>query len=225
MFRRKKARHDDELGEGNAAGDAQQAEEVPEPEPGADLRARGPWDASEVSIPEDDQTRIDLGSLLIAPHEGLELQLQVDEASGEVAAVILAAEQGAAEVRAFAAPRNGDIWDEVRRGVAAEVAQMGGTATEVEGPFGTELLVSLVVDLPDGQPAQQVSKVVGIPGPRWLLRATLFGRPAVEHDDDGDIETALRDVVVVRGGTPIPPGDALPLTMPPNAQPTEPEIS
>jgi len=223
MFRRKKARHDDELGEGNAAGDAQYAEEVPEPEPGADLRARGPWDASEVSIPEDDQTRIDLGSLLIAPHEGLELQLQVDEASGEVAAVILAAEQGAAEVRAFAAPRNGDIWDEVRRGVAAEVAQMGGTATEVEGPFGTELLVSLVVDLPDGQPAQQVSKVVGIPGPRWLLRATLFGRPAVEHDDDGDIETALRDVVVVRGGTPIPPGDALPLTMPPNAQPTEPD--
>ena len=29
--------------------------------------------------------------------------------------------------------------------------------------------------------------MVGITGPRWLLRATLFGRPAVEHDDDGHV--------------------------------------
>ena len=57
----------------------------------------------------------------------------------------------------------------------------------------------------------------------WLLRATLFGRPAVEHQQDGDVETALRDVVVVRGTTPVPPGDPLPLTMPPNAQRMEPE--
>jgi hypothetical protein len=84
-------------------------------------------------------------------------------------------------------------------------------------------VVSLAVTLPDGQLAQQVSKVVGIPGPRWLLRATLFGRPALDHLEDGDIESALRDVVVVRGGTPIPPGDALPLTMPPNVEPAGPE--
>jgi hypothetical protein len=114
------------------------------------------------------------------------------------------------------------VWDAVRRTVTAEVAQLGGTATERQGVFGTELEVSLTVQLPDGQHAQQVSKVVGIPGPRWLLRATLFGRPAVEYLEDGDVETALRDVVVVRGGSPIPPGDPLPLTLPPNAQPTEP---
>jgi hypothetical protein len=51
----------------------------------------------------------------------------------------------------------------------------------------------------------------------------LFGRPALEHQDDGDVETALRDVVVVRGTAPVPPGDALPLTMPPNAQRMQPE--
>ena len=133
-------------------------------------------------------------------------------------AVILAGETGAVELRAFAAPRHGDIWDGVRRQVAGEVARMGGTATEVEGPWGTEVKVSLTVTRDDGQRVQQASKVVGIPGPRWLLRATLFGRPAVEYDEAGDVETALRDVVVVRGGSPIPPGDALPLTMPPNAR-------
>lgn len=207
MFRRKKADPAEDL-----AGGPDDAE-VPGP------RAAGPWDASEVTLDEDDDSRVDLGSLLVAPHEGLEVQLQVDEQTGEVAAVLLAGEEGAVELRAFAAPRNGDIWADVRRGMSGEVAQLGGTATESEGPFGPELSVSLMVELPDGQHAQQVSKVLGIAGPRWLLRATLFGRPAVEYDEDGDVETALREVVVVRGSTPVPPGDALPLTMPPGVHP------
>jgi hypothetical protein len=208
MFRRKK--RDEEPVEETGA------EETPGP------RASGPFDASEVTIPEGDTSRVDLGSLLLTPHEGLELQLQVDEASGQVQAVIMAGQTGAVELRAFAAPRNGDIWADVRRAVAAEVARMGGTATETEGAYGTEVVVSLGATRDDGQVVQQTSKVVGIPGPRWLLRATLFGRPAVEHLPDGDVESALRDVVVVRGSTPVPPGDPLPLAMPDNAQRVDP---
>jgi hypothetical protein len=214
MFRRKKV---DETEETEETG----AEDAVADEPRGP-RADGPWDVSEVTIDEEDTSRVDLGSLLITPQEGLDVQLQVDEASGQVVAVLLAGETGAVELRAFAAPRNGDIWDDVRRHVAAEVARMGGTATEVEGVHGTEVKVTLTVPRDDGQRVQQTSRVVGIPGPRWLLRATLFGRPAVEHREDGDVETALRSVVVVRGNTPIPPGDALPLTMPPNAQRLQP---
>jgi hypothetical protein len=210
MFRRRKAQEPGDPDDTTEGGtDAEER---------AGLRANGPWDASEVTIEEDDPARVDLGSLLVTPQDGLEVQLQVEEATGAVIAVVLAGEEGAAELRAFAAPRNGDVWDEVRRTVTAEVAQLGGTATERQGSFGTELAVSLVVQLDDGQHAQQVSKVIGIPGPRWLLRATLFGRPAMEYREDGDIEKALRDVVVVRGGTPVPPGDPLPLTLPPNAR-------
>jgi Protein of unknown function (DUF3710) len=205
MFRRRKAEVDP-------------VEEEATEEERTGPRADGPWDVSEVDIPEDDESRVDLGSLLLTPRDSLDVQLQVDEASGQVAAVIMAGEEGAVELRAFAAPRNGDIWDDVRRQVAGEVARLGGTATEMDGPWGTELRVALTVALPDGQHAPQTSRVIGIPGPRWLLRATMFGRPAVEHDPDGDVERALRDVVVVRGGTPIPPGDPLPLTIPPTAQ-------
>lgn len=188
----------------------------------ADPRANGPWDASEITLEEGDGTRVDLGSLLVPLQHDLDLQLQVDEASGEVIAVVLAGETGAAELRAFAAPRNGDIWEGVRASMAAEIAQLGGDATDVEGPYGTELQVSMIVELEDGRRAEQPSRVVGIVGPRWLLRVTMFGRPALQHLDDGDIESAVRDVVVVRGGTPVPPGDALPLTMPPNARPAAP---
>ncbi|QNN52982.1 DUF3710 domain-containing protein [Nocardioides mesophilus] len=176
-------------------------------------RAQGPWDVSERDVP-DEPNVVDLGSLVLRLQEGLELQLQVDERSEQVVAAVLAHEEGALELRAFAAPRHGDIWDDVRREIAAEVTRRGGTATEAEGPWGTELRVVLNVSTPDGRTGSQPSRVFGIAGPRWLLRATLFGKPALDPDDDGLIETALRDVVVRRGTAPHAPGEPLPLTVP-----------
>lgn len=212
-FRRKNAEQASQTDE--AAAGAEQV--TREAAPGQ--RAEGPWDVSEVDLGEEDPTRVDLGGLLVKGRPGLELRLQVDEANQRVAAVLLVAPDGAVELRPFAAPRNGGIWDDVRKQVAAETARRGGTATEQEGDFGTELRVMMPVQTPDGKPATQPSRVVGIEGPRWLLRATLLGRPAVEPRPDHVIEAALRDVVVVRGGSPMSPGEALPLVMPANARP------
>ena len=103
------------------------------------------------------------------------------------------------------------------------MTQHGGTATEADGPFGKELHVMMTVPTPEGGTGQQPSRVLGIPGPRWLLRATLFGRPALDPAEDGDVESALREVIVVRGNQPMPPGDPLPLTVPANAELGEPE--
>jgi hypothetical protein len=205
--------------------DEVEAVDAPQPEAAegtttdeADPRADGPWDASEVRLDPDDPTKVDLGGLVVTGKPGLELQLQVDESSGSVAGVVLAGEEGAVELRPFAAPRNGDIWTDIRRAIAADVTQHGGTVDEAEGPWGTELRVVLPVRLPDGQSATQPSRVLGIAGPRWLLRATLFGKPALDPSDDGEVETALREVVVVRGSEPLPPGEPLPMRVPPNAQ-------
>lgn len=186
---------------------------------GPGSRVNGPWDASEVDI--EDDGRVDLGGLRVLPRQGLELRLQVDEASQQVAAVLLVGEEGALELRAFAAPRSGGLWADVRRQIAAETARRGGTADEAEGPFGTELRVVMPVRTQEGQSATQPSRVLGIEGPRWLLRATLFGRPAVEPDTEHEIDKALRDVVVVRGSGPMAPGEMLPLVMPGNARPVQ----
>jgi hypothetical protein len=176
----------------------------------------GPWDSE--SIPEDGLERIDLGSLLVPPRDGAELRLQVDEASGDVQSAMLAGEDGALELRAFAAPRNGDLWSEVRPQIAADVSQHGGTATEREGRFGTELVCQMQVVLPDGTQAMQPTRIIGVNGPRWLLRATLLGRPAVEADDAQDWEDAVSAVAVHRGTHAMPVGDALPLSLPEDAQ-------
>jgi hypothetical protein len=184
-------------------------EEVPSAGP-------GPHDAADVGLEEG--AYADLGSLLISPPEGMELQLQVDETSGEVLAVLLANEEGAVEVRAFAAARNGDLWSDARREIAADAARRGGTATEQEGPFGPELSVVVPVTTPDGQSAVQPSRVIGHNGPRWFLRATVLGRPAVEPETFGPWEDAIRGIVVRRGSEAMPPGEALPLQLPPDAQ-------
>jgi Protein of unknown function (DUF3710) len=183
-----------------------------------DPRAKGPWDSSELPVEEDDETRADLGSISVVGHPDVELRLQVDEASGRVDSVLLVAADGALELRAFAAPRHEDIWDDIRPRIAAEVTRMGGTATEVEGPFGTALQLMVPGVGPDGQPGVQPSTVHGISGPRWLLRVSAFGRPAVDHQEDGLLETTLRSVVVTRGNEPMVPGDALPLQVPNGAQ-------
>jgi hypothetical protein len=103
------------------------------------------------------------------------------------------------------------------------VTQRGGTVDHQEGPWGPELRVVLPVTMPDGRSGSQPSRVLGIRGPRWLLRATLFGRPAVEPAEDGEVESAVRDVIVVRGTEPLPPGDPIPLKVPDNLTPVEPE--
>jgi hypothetical protein len=206
MFRRR-SRSESDAPEPDGPGGA---EEQPMDDAG------GPWDSE--NPPADDLERIDLGSLLVAPRDGADLRLQVDETTGEVQSVMLAAEEGALELRAFAAPRNGDLWAEVRPQMAADISRHGGTATEREGRWGTELVCQMQVVLPDGSQAMQPSRIIGVNGARWLLRATLLGRPAVEPDGAGDWEESLAGVVVHRGSHAMPVGDALPLTLPDDAE-------
>ncbi len=178
----------------------------------------GPHDSVEVGYDEDDDSKINLGSLVITGRPGVELRLQVDEGSGAVAAALLVDPDGAVELRAFAAPRGGGIWDDVRKTIRAEAARQGGTATEVDGPWGPELHLMVTGVDETGQTVTQPSRIAGISGPRWMLRATFFGKPAVEPDPDHRLEQALRDVIVVRGTEAMAPGEFLPLQLPASAQ-------
>ena len=186
----------------------------------AEQTQQGPFDLSEVDRAElEAEDRIDLGGLVITGVPGMELRLQVDEQTNEVQAVLVVLEDSALELRAFAAPKTAGIWPEVRREIAAEATRMGGTASEGDGPFGTELTLVVPVQDPDGQMYSQTSRVVGVDGPRWLLRGTVLGRAAIEADAAGPLEDAFRRVVVNRGSDPMAPREPLGLTLPAGAQP------
>jgi hypothetical protein len=207
-FRRRSAAAE-EADEATSADESTDQETAEEP-------ARGPFDVDD--LPEDDVTRVDLGSLLIEPEQGRELRLQVDEASGAVQSVLLAGQDGAIEIRAFAAPRNGDLWSEVRPQIAADMAQKGGTATEREGRFGPELVCQVQVKRKEGGTATQPSRIIGINGPRWLLRATFFGKPALEPETATDWEDTVTRIAVRRGDHAMPVGEPLPVTLPDQAR-------
>lgn len=178
----------------------------------------GPWDSTERPPVADDPDVIDLGAVLIRGRPGLELRLQTDQSTGAVVAVMLVSQDGAAELRGFAASRSRGIWSDVRRDIAGEAARHGGTATESEGEYGPELRVVVPLQGSDGRSGTQVSRVVGIEGPRWLLRVTYLGRPATSPDPENTLAAAVRDVVVVRGQDAMAPRDPLPLRLPPHAQ-------
>ena len=183
---------------------------------GGTAAGTGPFDASQVE--GDGVERADLGSVLVPAIADRELRLQVDEQSGQVRAVMLAGSDGACEFQAFAAPRNGDLWSEVRPQIAEDMARRGGQATEREGRWGTELVCQMPVRRPDGTTATQPSRIVGVNGDRWMLRASFLGRPAVDPDAAPEWEDALAQIVVRRGEQAMPVGEPLPVTLPDDAR-------
>jgi hypothetical protein len=210
IFRRRAAKDD-------AAG-SETAEELDEFEELEAERPNGPWDRDETSADKDAPGYIDLGGMVVKGGPNLELRLQVDEQTSTVTSVMLAAPESGLELRAFAAPRSEGIWDDVLKDIAAEATKRGGTATEIDGEFGTELKLVVPVKTPDGRQGTQTSRIVGVDGPRWLLRGTFLGKSASEPDPDGLVESAFRDVIVVRGTGPMAPRDLIPMQMPSQAE-------
>jgi uncharacterized protein DUF3710 len=225
VFRRRR-REDDavERGEDDAPQQAEEAEPGEEPadadRPAPTPRPEGPWDASERT---GDDTAIDLGGLRLPGRDGMELRLEVDEATGAVNGVAVVLGGSAVLLHAYAAPRTEGIWSEIREEIAAGVTRQGGTATEVDGPFGPELLVRLPVRTADGRTGHQVQRFAGVDGPRWFLRAVFQGPAAQDAAAAGELESVVRDVVVVRGTEAMAPRELLPLRLPDAAPAPEPE--
>ena len=172
------------------------------------VRANGPWDSSEKDI-GDDSAYLDFGSLLIRGRPGFNLQMPADDDQGTIGSIVLVTETSGLELRAFADARSGGLWDAVRSDLEEEAKRLDGEADQVDGPFGTELHVKVPVTTPDGEEGFQPTRILGIEGPRWMLRATFLGQEALEPDDDSLLMQALHDVVVVRGDEPRAPRDAL----------------
>ncbi len=174
-------------------------------------RSNGPWDATEVDLSVG---RLDLGSLLLTATPGLELRIEVDQESDTIAGIQLIVGESAAQVQAFAAPRSGGLWDEIRDEIATSITAAGGTAEEVDGEFGPELRVKLPQVSPEGRTVFAPARFLGIDGPRWFVRAVISGRAALDASGGDGVLDALRGLVVVRGGSPMAPRELLPLRLP-----------
>jgi len=180
-------------------------------------RHEGPWDASEKSS-DDEPAYLDFGSLKVLGRAGFTFQMPGSPTGENAPALVLVADGAALELRLFAASRSGSLWDEVRPDLIADIQRHEGEFREEDGRYGTELMARLPATLPDGSEGFQPSRIVGIDGPRWMLRATFLGTAALTSSDDDLLAQALRDVIVVRGGEPRIPREPLLLTVPEGAR-------
>lgn len=216
----------------------------------AQWRDDGPFDLTELHAVEGDaaeeegedseeEPKIDLGSIILTGVPGSELRLQVTEDTQEIVSAMLILpdsdpdsngasgpgilSSSALELSAFAAPRSGGLWAELREEIAEAAISAGGSASLGEGPFGVELRRLVPVTTPDGQEGYQPSRMWVAEGPRWMLRGIVYGSAAVEEDLDAPIVAAViaafRAVVVRRGDEAMAPGDLLPFTMPDDLTP------
>lgn len=191
-------------------GPAQGDENEPAARAGAD-RSDGPWDVSEVGGRDG---RVDLGALWMRGTPGMELRLEVDQESQQVNAATAVLGDSALQLQAFAAPRSGGLWGEIRAEIAAAVEAQGGTAEEHDGELGTHLRTRMPSSGPDGRTVFAPATFVGVDGPRWFLRGVLSGRAAIDEAAAAPLLEVLRGAVVVRGGDPMAPRELLPLALP-----------
>lgn len=179
----------------------------------ADRASAGPFDESEANAV---RPYIDLGAIRILPREGLQMRLEVEEASKRVVAVGLELAGSTLQVQAFAAPRSSGLWHEIRQQIAEQIAKQGGSTKLTTGPFGPELLAEVPTA---GQPGStRLARFVGVDGPRWFLRGVIAGEATRSAEAAAPIEDLFRSIVVVRGQGPMPPRDLIPLKMPDGAQ-------
>ncbi len=190
--------------------------------PGAGLA--GPWDADQ-DVPG--QERIDFGSLLVPTGEGIEVQVSLVE--NQPAWVTVMHGDSGLQLQAFAAPKSGGLWDEVRTEIADEIVKSGGECRAEEGPFGTELHARVRTEEPGQRTQTQPVRFLGVDGPRWFLRGVISGPAARCAELARPLEEVFASVVVVRGERPVPPRDLLEIRLPDEAlqalgqQPPEPE--
>ena len=186
------------------------SDENPDKAAPEDRATAGPFDDAEANPV---RPYIDLGGIKILPREGLNLRLEVEEQSKRIVAVGLDYADSSLQVQPFAAPRTGGLWDETRVQLRDQVKAQGGRVEEREGPLGKELLAEVPATAAEGS-GLRLARFIGIDGPRWFLRGVIGGAGASDPDEAAKVEDLFRSIVVVRGGSPMPPRDLIPLKMP-----------
>ena len=204
MLRRRRGEDAEQAGPGET-GSAEEAVET---------GAGGPWDVNDDVPPAE---RIDFGSMQVPLADGCEVQVSM--ADDQAAWITVVRGDSGLQLQAFAAPKTGGLWADVRQEIAGEVAKAGGRSEEADGPFGAEVHAQIASPEPVPGAAGGLHPVrfLGVDGPRWFLRGVISGPAARRAEVAAPLEQVFAGVVVARGDHPVPPRDMLEIQLPAEA--------
>lgn len=168
----------------------------------------GPFDGDSVDITDFDFSDfsvgiLDLGSMKIALPKGSQVQVEMGENGPKMLHIVT--KVGRITPVAFAAPRSAGQWASAAGELVQGIERDGLQAHLEDGPWGTEIV---------GTNPNGTIRIIGVEGPRWMLRMTL----AAPRGMEGELADLAREVIartfVYRGESPILAGNSLPVTMP-----------
>ncbi|NEG70103.1 DUF3710 domain-containing protein [Bifidobacterium choloepi] len=167
----------------------------------------GPWDVDDENVPDYDEY-LSLGSYYLPFVKGMSLRVKASRATREILGTTMTLGKSSVEVEAFAAPKTMGLWDDVR----ADLLEANPAAKEVAGVFGAEVL--LPVKVKSGNVV--MTRIVGVDGPRWMLRGIFSGTAAADPDSEeaATLNDFFADIVVERGEEPLAPRDLIPMHAP-----------
>ena len=168
----------------------------------------GPFDGDTVDIAEFDFSDfslgiLDLGSMRIPLPKNSQVQVEMGEQGPKMVHIVT--EFGRITPVAFAAPNSAGQWAEA--GEQITQGMMGdGLETDVDqGPWGPEII---------GQGEHGKIRVIGVEGPRWMLRMTT----TAPHDRAEGLRDLAREITartfVYRGSDPSLAGHPRPVALP-----------
>ena len=166
----------------------------------------GPWDVDDENVPDYDEY-LDMGSYYLPYLAGLQLRIKANRSTQEILGATISYGASSLEIERSRRKTMG-LWDDVR----ADLLEANEKASEHAGVFGTEL--HLPVTVKGGKTVN--TRIVGVDGPRWMLRGIFSGKAA---NDDGNSDTEalnkyFADIVVERGDEPLAPRDLIPMHPP-----------
>ncbi|PLS28619.1 DUF3710 domain-containing protein [Bifidobacterium parmae] len=168
---------------------------------------RGPWDVDDEDVPDYDDY-LDLGAYYLPFMQHIELRIKANRATRAILGSTITYKNSSLEIEAYAAPKTLGLWEDWRDDFLAANKK----ASAVEGVFGTEL--RLPVEIKGGKTL--TTRIVGVDGPRWMLRGIFSGVAATDPDAEETeaLNRFFSEIVVERGEEPLAPRDLIPMHPP-----------
>lgn len=167
----------------------------------------GPWDIEEEEAPNYDEY-LDMGAYYLPFMPDVQFRVKANRASGQVLGCTVSYKASSLEIEALAAPKTLGLWD----GVSEDLLAANPKASKQPGIFGTEIKLPVTVK---GRKTL-ITRIVGVDGPRWMLRGIFSGRAAThpESPETKALNQYFSDIVVDRGEEPLAPRDLIPMHPP-----------
>lgn len=161
---------------------------------------------------------LDLGALYVPRMPGLQLRGKFEKGRETLSRMLLVLGKTGVTASVAAAPKSGGAWPELADQIETSIVAAGGQVSRVDGRYGEELDAKVAGVLPDGTKGFTPLRIVGIEGPRWLVRLDIQGS-AISGDAEAreTVDELIEQLIVNRGSEPKIRFELLPFQLPQEA--------